>query len=187
MFFETPVSVSQHRHLCAGANQPPFAHRSRCSLSAQAPSLPSSDGPIMPVVDQLSCCVCFVNSRRSGPRRRRNGNPPRPHTSIHTHETVRLDPSPSKHVEMRSFLLERCSAASSREKMPPLLPSFSPPLPYYLASPQAPRFHHCGKLFLSHSLPFNSCSSSTLLLILLPFHSQWRSRTELRTSSSGLV
>src|SRR5271155_665253 len=31
-------------------------------------------------------------------------------------------------LEMRSFILERCSAALSLDKMPPLLPSFSTPL-----------------------------------------------------------
>jgi hypothetical protein len=64
IFFESPVTVSQHRRLCAGANQPPLIHRSCCSPSAQVPSLSSSDEPIMPVLDQLSCCTFFVTLRR---------------------------------------------------------------------------------------------------------------------------
>ena len=41
------IWVSQHRRLCSGANQPPLTHHPGCSPSAQAPSLSSSDNPIM--------------------------------------------------------------------------------------------------------------------------------------------
>ena len=47
--------LTKHRHLCALPNQAPLTHHSRCSYSTQAPSLSSSDEPIMPVFDQMFC------------------------------------------------------------------------------------------------------------------------------------
>jgi hypothetical protein len=47
IFLKSPVSVSQPRRLCSGANQPSLTRRSWCSPFAQAPSLSSSDAPIM--------------------------------------------------------------------------------------------------------------------------------------------
>jgi hypothetical protein len=61
---EDAEEQQQGRWVCSGANQPPLIHRPCCSPSAQAPSLSSSGEPIMPVSDQLSCCVFFVNFRR---------------------------------------------------------------------------------------------------------------------------
>jgi hypothetical protein len=46
-------------------------------------------------------------------------------------------------LETRSFLLERCSAASSSIKCLP----FSRQFPLHSSE-----YHHCGKLLLSHSL-----------------------------------
>lgn len=70
------------------------------SPSAQAPSLPSSDGLIMTVAEQLSCCIFLVNFRRGawvpsfGTQGRRNGNLLR----LYIHTTVRSGPSTSEHV-----------------------------------------------------------------------------------------
>jgi hypothetical protein len=77
--------LSQHRRLCTGVNYPPLTHRSRCSPSAQAPSLSSSDELIMPSL--ISCPVVSILSSLDGDapvpsfgtQGCRTGNPPKLH------------------------------------------------------------------------------------------------------------
>ena len=164
------VTCSQHCRLCSGSNQPPLTHHPGYSPSTQAPSLSSSDNPIMQ--SPIDCPVVpFVNFRRwcAGTQFRDSGAPKwEPSETTHVHTRAR------PHLHPRIYVGNGPSWEVLRGQVtlydtfppPPLLFSY----PKYLASTSISR------VLLSTESPFPPFPPSLTFSSLLNFAVRSRSR-----------